>query len=100
MQADSITSSIRIWESNIMRLPLSLSLAKTATFAVVHFSVAFSVAYLLTGSAAIASALALIEPMANTVAYLVHERAWDRFMPRLKVAPRQTVRQRIAEKSC
>ncbi len=64
-----------------MRIPLRLSLAKTATFAVLHFSVAFSIAYLLTGSIGIASALALIEPLANTVAFLIHERLWIRFMP-------------------
>ncbi len=64
-----------------MRVPFRLSLAKTGTFAVVHFSVAFSIAYLLTGSIGIASAIALLEPMANTVAYLLHERAWNRFMP-------------------
>ena len=61
-----------------MRMPFSLSLAKTATFALLHFSVAFTVAYLLTGSLGIASAIALIEPAANTVAYLLHERAWSR----------------------
>jgi uncharacterized membrane protein len=61
-----------------MRVPLALSLTKTATFAVVHFSVAFAIAYMLTGSAAIASAIALIEPLANTVAYFLHERAWSR----------------------
>lgn len=33
---------------------------KTITFAILHFSVAFSVAYLLTGSFAIAGGLALI----------------------------------------
>ncbi len=64
-----------------MRIPFSLSLAKTGTFAVVHFAVAFTIAYLLTGSFGIASAIALIEPLANTVAYLFHERAWNRFMP-------------------
>ena len=51
--------------------------AKTITFAIVHFIVAFSIAYLLTGSIGIASALALVEPMANTVAYYVHERVWQ-----------------------
>jgi uncharacterized membrane protein len=61
-----------------MRVPLSLSLTKTATFAGVHFSVAFGIAYLLTGSIAIASAIAVIEPIANTVAYFLHERAWSR----------------------
>lgn len=62
-----------------MRVPFSQSLAKTGTFAVLHFCVAFSIAYLLTGSFGIASAIALIEPAANTVAYLLHERAWARF---------------------
>ena len=52
---------------------------KTATFAAVHFSVAFSVAYLLTGSWAISSALALVEPAVNTVAYYFHEKAWNLF---------------------
>lgn len=61
-----------------MRMPLRLSLAKTASFAVLHFAVAFGVAYLLTGSVSIASALALIEPLANTVAFFFHERAWSR----------------------
>ena len=83
-----------------MRVPLSLSLAKTGTFAVVHFSVAFTVAYVLTGSAAIASALALIEPLANTVAYLMHERAWARLTSSPKDTRARTVRQRIAEMSC
>lgn len=61
-----------------MRIPISLSLAKTATFAAVHFGVAFGIAYLLTGSVSVASAIALIEPLANTVAYFLHERAWSR----------------------
>lgn len=52
---------------------------KTASFAVVHFTVAFSVGYLLTGSFAVASAVALIEPMVNTVAYHFHEKAWTRW---------------------
>jgi uncharacterized membrane protein len=54
------------------------TIVKTMTFACVHFIVAFSIAYLLTGSIAISSALALIEPMANTVAYYFHERMWRR----------------------
>ena len=65
-----------------MRIPLKLSLAKTGSFAIVHFIVAFSIAYLLTGSIGIASALALIEPLANTVAYFLHERAWSGLPPR------------------
>ena len=52
---------------------------KTFTFAVLHFSVAFSVAYVLTGSLGISSAVALVEPMVNTVAFYFHEKAWQRF---------------------
>jgi uncharacterized membrane protein len=62
-----------------MRISLTHSLAKTATFAVLHFTVAFSIAYLLTGNVGIAGAIALLEPLANTVAYFFHERAWARF---------------------
>lgn len=61
-----------------MRMPIRLSLAKTASFAVLHFTVAFGIAYLLTGSIGIASALALVEPLANTVAFFFHERVWAR----------------------
>ena len=52
---------------------------KTFTFAVLHFSVAFSVAYVLTGSIGISSAVALVEPMVNTVAFYFHEKAWQKF---------------------
>ncbi|MDQ8020775.1 MAG: DUF2061 domain-containing protein [Moraxellaceae bacterium] len=55
---------------------------KTFTFAAVHFSVAFTVAYLLTGSIAVSSALALVEPACNTVAYYFHERIWERWRNR------------------
>lgn len=53
-------------------------LAKTFSFAVVHFVVAFTVSYLLTGNLLVASAVALIEPACNTVAYYFHELAWTR----------------------
>jgi uncharacterized membrane protein len=82
-----------------MRVPLSQSLAKTGTFAVVHFTVAFTIAYLLTGSVPIAGALALLEPAANTVAYLLHERAWARFTAQA-AAPAPTVPQSSVETSC
>jgi uncharacterized membrane protein len=53
-------------------------MTKTLTFAVVHFSVAFSVAYLMTGSVLLGGAIALVEPLINTVAYHLHERVWLR----------------------
>lgn len=58
------------------------ALAKTATFAAVHFMVAFLVAYALTGSVAISGTLALVEPLANTLAYHLHELAWQRLRAR------------------
>ena len=51
-------------------------MTKTISFAVVHFSVAFTVAYLLTGSIAVGGLVALVEPLCNTVAYHFHEKAW------------------------
>ncbi len=51
---------------------------KTMSFAAVHITVAFSVAYLLTGSIVIGGAIALIEPTINTIAYYFHELAWQR----------------------
>lgn len=54
-------------------------LVKTLTFAVLHFATAFIVVYALTGSAVIGGAVALIEPLCNTVVFYLHERAWQRF---------------------
>ena len=54
-------------------------MTKTMTFAAVHFSVAFSVAYVMTGSAVIGGAIALVEPAVNTIAYFFHEKAWQSF---------------------
>jgi uncharacterized membrane protein len=51
---------------------------KTATFAVVHFTVAFTVAWAMTGSWVVGGALALVEPAINTVAFFFHEKAWQR----------------------
>jgi uncharacterized membrane protein len=52
-------------------------LIKTATFAALHFSVGFGVSYALTGSLAIATGVALIEPAVNTVVFYLHERVWQ-----------------------
>jgi uncharacterized membrane protein len=52
---------------------------KTIAFACVHFTVAFTVAYVLTGSVAVGGLVALVEPLCNTVAYHLHEKAWQRF---------------------
>lgn len=62
-------------------------MSKTFSFAIVHFIVAFSVGFALTGSVAIGGAMALVEPAVNTVAYFFHEKAWERARaPRLQPA--------------
>lgn len=59
---------------------------KTLSFAAVHFTVAFTIGYLLTGSVLVGGAMALIEPACNTVAYHFHEKAWARFAARKREA--------------
>ncbi len=61
---------------------LSLDLVKTLTYLSIHLTVGFSVAYVLTGSAALAGGIALIEPVINAVAFFFHEQAWKRFQSR------------------
>lgn len=55
---------------------------KTLSFAAVHFSVAFSLGYLLTGSLWKGGLLALVEPACNTVAFHFHEKIWKHFETR------------------
>ena len=55
---------------------------KTITFAVMHFAVAFTVAYLLTGSVVVGGAVALVEPAINTVAFYFHEMVWKKIEAR------------------
>ena len=56
---------------------MSRDLMKTLTYLVIHLAIGFSVAYLFTGSVAIAGGIALVEPCCNAVAYFFHERAWS-----------------------
>lgn len=57
---------------------MARDLAKTATFALLHFSVGFSVTYAFTGSINIATGVALVEPAVNTVVFFFHEQVWKR----------------------
>lgn len=52
---------------------------KTATFTLMHFVIAFSVAYALTGSVAVGSLLAIVEPLCNSVGFFFHEKLWEHF---------------------
>ncbi|MGO2512127.1 DUF2061 domain-containing protein [Marinomonas polaris] len=53
-------------------------MAKTMTFAIMHFSIAFSVAYLITGSLLVGGLVAIVEPAINTVAFYFHEIIWNK----------------------
>jgi uncharacterized membrane protein len=59
------------------------TMLKTISFAIMHFCVAFTVAYLLTGDWVVGGLLAVVEPAVNTVAYFFHEKFWQRHDHRL-----------------
>lgn len=59
---------------------------KTITFAIMHFSVAFGVTYLITGDLVLGGLVAIIEPAVNTVGYFFHEKVWQRLDNRKKIA--------------
>lgn len=58
---------------------------KTLSYGLMHMVIAIIVAYLLSGSWRIALAIGLIEPLAQTVAFFFHERAWHRFEAKRKL---------------
>ena len=68
-------------------------MTKTISFAAVHFTVAFSVAYILSGSLLVGGAIALVEPAINTVAYHFHEQVWNRLQGALPAAMRRLAQQ-------
>ncbi|MBZ2189460.1 MAG: DUF2061 domain-containing protein [Alcanivorax sp.] len=55
---------------------------KTASFGVMHIVVAFLVVWAMTGDWMIGGAVALVEPLVNTVAYHFHEKVWLRIRDR------------------
>ncbi len=65
--------------------PYQLASIKAGTFAVIHFWVAFSVAYVISGDVLIGSLIAMIEPTLNVVAYYFHERLWMRYFKTARI---------------
>ncbi len=66
-------------------------MSKTLTFALVHFTVPVSVAYLPTGSVVVGGLLALVEPTLNSAAGHRHEhvrRRIDTMRCGVRAAPR------------
>lgn len=64
-------------------------MTKTLTFASLHFTVAFLLGWLFTGSVLVGGALALVEPACNTVVFHFHEKVWKR-IERRRAAPAAT----------
>ena len=62
-------------------------LIKTLTYLTIHLTIGFSVAYVVTGSVALAGGIAIIEPCINAVAFFFHEKAWKRAGARRKLLP-------------
>ncbi|MCX7946275.1 MAG: DUF2061 domain-containing protein [Hydrogenophilus sp.] len=58
---------------------------KTLTYFLLHITVAILVAYAITRDWQAALALSLIEPLVQSIAYLIHERLWQK---RLAPSPR------------
>lgn len=60
---------------------------KPVTYSLTHLTVAISVAYVLTRDWRIALGVGVIEPMVQTVAYMLHEKAWSRATPITSESP-------------
>jgi uncharacterized membrane protein len=52
-------------------------MTKTNSFTAMHITITLSIVYLMTGDFMVGGAVALVEPLCNSVAYFFHERLWD-----------------------
>lgn len=59
------------------RPKLGIRALKPVTYSLMHLTVAIGVAFALTGDWRIALGVGVIEPMVQTVAYMLHEKAWS-----------------------
>ncbi|GGO70766.1 DUF2061 domain-containing protein [Bowmanella pacifica] len=64
-------------------------MCKTVTFAVLHFGIAFTITYLLTGDVVVGGLVALVEPAVNTLAFYFHEKVWRRIEAKRNQGPGQ-----------
>ena len=60
----------------LLRPKLGIRALKPVTYSLMHLTVAIAVAYALTRDWRIALGVGVIEPMVQTVAYMLHEKAW------------------------
>ena len=77
--------------ANFARANLA-TLKKTASYYVVHITVAAFVAYAVTGDLLMAFTLSLLEPTVQAVAFFCHEKVWARWgsnkpVPQVSAAP-------------
>lgn len=63
------------------------TLKKTATYYVVHVTVAALVAYAVTGNFLLSLTLSLLEPSVQAFAFFFHEKAWQRWGGQARSAP-------------
>ena len=63
------------------------TLKKTATYYVVHVTVAALVAYAVTGNFLLSLTLSLLEPSVQAFAFFFHEKAWQRWGGQARPAP-------------
>jgi len=54
------------------------TLKKTASYYLVHITVAAGVAYAVTGDLVMAFTLSLLEPTVQAFAFFLHEKVWER----------------------
>ena len=63
------------------------SLVKTITWRITGSGATFLISYLISGNLTIAGTIAVIQVVANTLLYFIHERMWNRIswgrLPRL-----------------
>lgn len=59
---------------------------KPVTYGLMHFVVAVTVAFAVTGSWVAALGVGIIEPIIQTVAYTLHEKAWAKASMRAQPA--------------
>jgi uncharacterized membrane protein len=64
--------------ANFARANLA-TLKKTASYYLVHITIAAAVAYSVTGDLLVALTLSLLEPTVQAVAFFCHEKVWERW---------------------
>ncbi len=62
------------------------TLSKTASYYVIHITVAALVAYAVTGNLIASLTLSLLEPTVQAFAFFFHEKAWQRWNARKQAA--------------